>query len=144
MVDRWMEKAGTVMPAIPNPGPNGELVVGISDGGLPFLAIVDNKLIGFEIELCERFAAHIGKKVRFSNMDFSALIAAVAAGKVDMIVSAIFITDERKQSINFSDPYYEEGDAGLRPEEEHRGLRHLRCRYRPGAAVPDQVRGELP
>jgi His/Glu/Gln/Arg/opine family amino acid ABC transporter permease subunit len=109
MVDRWMEKAGTVMPAIPNPGPNGELVVGISDGGLPFLAIVDNKLIGFEIELCERFAAHIGKKVRFSNMDFSALIAAVAAGKVDMIVSAIFITDERKQSINFSDPYYEEG-----------------------------------
>jgi polar amino acid transport system substrate-binding protein len=109
MVDRWMEKAGTVMPVIPNPGSNGELVVGISDGGLPFLAIVDNKLIGFEIELCERFAAHIGKKVRFSNMDFSALIAAVAAGKVDMIVSAIFITDERKQSINFSDPYYEEG-----------------------------------
>ena len=42
-------------------------------------------------------------------MDFSALISAVAAGKVDMIVSAIFITDERKQSINFSDPYYEEG-----------------------------------
>lgn len=109
MVERWMEKAGTRMPVIPNSGTGGELVVGISDGGLPFLAVVDNKLVGFEIELCERFGAAIGRKVRFSNMDFSALIAAVAAGKVDMIVSAIFITDERKRSINFSDPYYEEG-----------------------------------
>src|SRR6185295_17693402 len=108
MVDRWMERNVTEMPVIANPGSNGELVVGISDGGLPFVAIKDGKLIGFEIELSERFAAHLGKKVRFSQVDFSGLIAAVATGKVDMIVAAIFITDERKQSINFSDPYYEE------------------------------------
>ena len=108
MVDRWMEKNITDMPVIPNPDPVGELVVGISDGGLPFVAIKDNRLIGFEIELAERFAAYLGRKVRFTNIDFSGLIAAVATGKVDMIVAAIFITDERKQSINFSDPYYEE------------------------------------
>ena len=52
-----------------------------------------------------------------------------------MIVAAIFITDERKQSINFSDPYYEEAHEGLRPEEEHRGLRHAH-RHRLGTAVP--------
>jgi len=116
MVDRWMEKNITDMPVIPNPNPVGELVVGISDGGLPFVAIKDNRLIGFEIELSERFAAYLGRKVRFTNIDFSGLIAAVATGKVDMIVAAIFITDERKQSINFSDPYYEEGTKafGLR------------------------------
>ena len=109
MVDRWMERNVTDMPVIANPGAEGELVVGISDGTLPFAAIKDNKLIGFEIELAQRFGAHLGRKVRFSQMDFSGLIAAVSAGKVDMIVSAIFITDERKLSINFSDPYYEEG-----------------------------------
>jgi His/Glu/Gln/Arg/opine family amino acid ABC transporter permease subunit len=108
MVDRWMEKNITVMPVIANPGSSGELVVGISDGGLPFVAIKDNKLIGFEIELSERFGAYLGRKVRFSQIDFSGLIAAVATGKVDMIIAAIFITDERRQSINFSDPYYEE------------------------------------
>ena len=108
MVERWMEKNVTVMPAIAHPKARGELVVGISDGTLPFAAIKDNKLIGFEIELSERFAAHLGRKVRFSQMDFSGLIAAVATGKVDMIISAIFITEERKLSINFSDPYYEE------------------------------------
>ena len=108
MVDRWMEKNITDMPVIANAGTGGELVVGISDGGLPFVAIKDGKLIGFEIELAERFAAHLGKKVRFSQIDFSGLIAAVATGKVDMIIAAIFITEERKQSISFSDPYYEE------------------------------------
>ena len=108
MVDRWMEKSITEMPVIANPGTAGELVVGITDGGLPFMAVKDNKLIGFEIELSERFGAHLGKKVRFTNIDFSGLIAAVATGKVDMIIAALFITDERKQSINFSDPYYEE------------------------------------
>ena len=109
MVDRWMERNVTDMPVLENPGTGGELVVGISDGTLPFVAVKDGRLIGFEIELAERFGAHLGRKVRFSNIDFSGLIAAVAAGKVDMIVSAIFITEERKQSIAFSDPYYEEG-----------------------------------
>ncbi|HKA45213.1 MAG TPA: ABC transporter substrate-binding protein/permease [Burkholderiales bacterium] len=108
MVDRWMEKNIIDMPTIANSGSNGELVVGISDGSLPFVAIKDNRLIGFEIELSERFGAYLGKKVRFSQIDFSGLIAAAATGKVDMIIAAIFITDERRQSINFSDPYYEE------------------------------------
>jgi polar amino acid transport system substrate-binding protein len=67
MVDRWMEKNITDMPAIANPNPGGELVVGISDGGLPFVAIKDGKPIGFEIELSERFAAYLGRKVRFTS-----------------------------------------------------------------------------
>jgi polar amino acid transport system substrate-binding protein len=109
MIDRWMEKNLTEMPSIPNSGDKGSLVVGISDGTLPFAALKDNRWIGFEIELAERFGAHLGKQVRFILIDFSGLIAAAATGKVDMIVAAIFITDERKQSIAFSDPYYEEG-----------------------------------
>ena len=39
-------------------------------------------------------------------MEFGALIAAVAAGKVDMIAASIYITDERKQQIDFSNPYF--------------------------------------
>ena len=104
MVDRWMESNVTDSPAIPDAASSGELVVGVSDGALPFMAVKDNKLIGFEIELAERFGAYLGRKVRFSQIDFSGLIAAVATGKVDMIVAAIFITDERKQSIDSPTP----------------------------------------
>ena len=40
-------------------------------------------------------------------MPFGGLIAAAASGKVEMIIASIFITEERKQRIDFSDPYYE-------------------------------------
>ena len=60
--------------------------------------------------LSSRFAASIGKKPKFVVMDFGALIAALTTGKVDMIASDIFITEERQKAINFSDPYFEAGN----------------------------------
>jgi polar amino acid transport system substrate-binding protein len=109
MVRRWMELRDTRMPAIESTKSNGVLVVGTSDVGLPFTALKDNRLVGFDIELCERFAAYLGKNARFANMDFGSLIAAVSTGKVDLISSSIYITEERQKQIHFSHPYYEMG-----------------------------------
>ncbi len=109
MVHRWMEKGDTRMPVIENAKKNGVLVVGVSDAGMPFTAVKHNRLVGFDIELSERFAAYLGKEVKFANMDFGSLIAAVSTGKADMICSSIYVTEERKKQINFSDPYYEMG-----------------------------------
>ena len=109
MIRRWMEQRDTRMPAIDNAEANGVLVVGTSDVGLPFTAVKDNRLVGFDIELCERFAAYLGKEAKFANMDFGSLIAAVSTGKVDLISSSIYVTEERTKQINFSDPYFEMG-----------------------------------
>jgi polar amino acid transport system substrate-binding protein len=109
MVRRWMEKGDTRIPVIQNAKKNGVLVVGVSDAGMPFTAVKHNRLVGFDIELSERFVAYLGKEVKFANMDFGSLIAAVSTGKADMICSSIYVTEERKKQINFSDPYYEMG-----------------------------------
>jgi polar amino acid transport system substrate-binding protein len=109
MIRRWMEQRDTRMPAIESSAANGVLVVGTSDAGLPFTAVKDNRLVGFDIELCERFAADLGKTAKFANMDFGSLIAAVSTGKVDLISSSIYVTEERKKQIGFSDPYYQMG-----------------------------------
>ena len=109
MVDRWMIKGETTMPPRSLAKTTGVLVVGVSDAGLPFTVVKDNQLVGFDIELAERFAAVEGKEIRFANMDFGSLIAAVSTGKADMIASAIYITDERKKQIEFSHPYYAMG-----------------------------------
>jgi polar amino acid transport system substrate-binding protein len=45
------------------------------------------------------------------SMDFSALVTSLAGGKVDMIADCISITDERKEQIDFSDPYMEDKTA---------------------------------
>jgi polar amino acid transport system substrate-binding protein len=107
MVDRWLRRHDTQMPEVAVADPDGELLVGISGGGLPFAAVKDGELIGFDIELAQRFAAQLGREARFSDIPFGGLIAAAASGKVEMIIASIFITEERSQRIDFSDPYYE-------------------------------------
>ncbi|HEX9023733.1 MAG TPA: ABC transporter permease subunit [Geobacteraceae bacterium] len=110
MVGRWITRGDTQMPEIRNSKANGVLVVGnVSDKGLPFTAVKDNRLIGFDIELTERFAAYLGKELKLADMEFGSLIAAAATNKIDMIASTLMITEERKKQVAFSDPYYELG-----------------------------------
>ena len=110
MVDRWMKKGSTQMPVIANAKANGVLVIGnVSDKGMPFTVVKDNQLIGFDIELSERFAAYLGKKIKFEDMEFGSLIAAVSTGKIDMIASTLMFTEERKKKVDFSEQYYEMG-----------------------------------
>lgn len=110
MVSRWITKGGGDMPEIKSTKSGGLLTVGIvSDKGLPFTIVKDNKLIGFDIEIAERFAASLGCELKLKDMDFGALIPAAATNKIDMIDSTLMITEERKKQIDFSDPYYELG-----------------------------------
>ena len=111
MVDRWIQKRESRMPEISGSRSNGVLTTGVtSAGGAPFTFIQDNQLLGFDIELVKRFGAFIGKEVKFADMEFGGLIAAVSSKKVDMIAASIYITEERKKQIDFSDPYYEMGN----------------------------------
>lgn len=110
MVDRWVNKGSTTLPNIETPNKNGTLIVGhVSDSGLPFVTIKDNQLIGFNIEMTKRYAAYIGKDVRFDDMEFGSLIPALAAGKIDVIGMTLMVTEERKTKIDFGDPFYEIG-----------------------------------
>ncbi|MEV7633489.1 ABC transporter substrate-binding protein [Microbacterium sp. NPDC089318] len=61
---------------------------------------------GFDVELFTDVANRIGiENVVFTGQDFSGLLAAVANGQFDVGVAAIGITDERKQTVDFSDGY---------------------------------------
>lgn len=112
MVKRWITDGITDMPVIENPKNNGRLVVGVvSDKGLPFAIVKNNRIVGFDIEMAERFAAYLGKELVLDDMEFSSLIAAAASNKIDMIDSTLVITEERAKQIDFSDPYYELGTS---------------------------------
>lgn len=110
MVDRWVNKGNSTLPDVKTPNKNGILIVGhVSDSGLPFVTIKDNQLIGLNIEMTKRYAAYIGKDVRFDDMEFGSLIPALAAGKIDVIGMTLMVTEERKTKIDFADPFYEIG-----------------------------------
>ncbi len=108
MKARWLDGEDPDMPDIAGGNPaNGTLVAGIDAFGLPFIALRDGEFVGFDVELLQRFAHYIDKDIRFDNIEFSGLIAAVVSGRVDVIAASIFVTEERKKSVDFSDPYYE-------------------------------------
>lgn len=69
----------------------------------------DGKRTGFDIELVEALAAVMGKKVEWIDIDFKGLVPAIQAGRADIAVSAIYITDERRKVVDFTDPYYTGG-----------------------------------
>lgn len=111
MKRRWVDTGSYEMPTVEH-GKGRPLIVGIdTNKGLPFTSIRDNKIVGFDPELIERFAAYVGRELRFLDMDFGSLIPALKTGKVDMICSTIMITEERRQQISFSEPYLEIGAA---------------------------------
>ncbi|TLU85650.1 MAG: ABC transporter permease subunit [Chlorobium sp.] len=109
MVRRWMKNRDTHMPDIrSNEKAKRTLVVGnVFDMGLPFTAVSDNRLVGFNVELIDRFGVYLGKNVVYRNLEFGNLIASLSTGKIDMIGSVLAITPERAKSIDFSDPYFD-------------------------------------
>jgi len=108
MQERWLKSNAfeAVMPEIPLTGENGTLTVAIMATYPPFtFAGESGEFTGFDIEQLRRFAAWLGKDVRFVDMDFGGMTAYVASGKADLGAS-VYITSERKESFLFSDPDY--------------------------------------
>lgn len=101
----WKDENTRVMPAIINDGRNGVLKAGVNAANPPYLYLQNGEYVGIDAELIARFAASVGRRVEYSNMEFGSLVAAVATGKMDLVSSSIFITPERLKRIDFSDPY---------------------------------------
>lgn len=81
-----------------------------TDATFPPMEYVDNgKRTGFDIELVEALAKAMGKQVEWVDIDFKGLIPGLVSKRFDMAVSAIYITDERKKVVDFTDSYYAGG-----------------------------------
>ncbi len=110
MQNYWIEEnpgSDPPMPEIPLTGENGELKAAIGSGSIPFCYIgADGEIKGFCAELILRFAAHEGMTVDFTEMEFSSLIPYVESGKADIGIDAVTITEERKKSVFFTEPFY--------------------------------------
>ena len=64
---------------------------------------------GYDVDLIKAVAEKAGFEIEFEAMEFAAVIAAVQTNPNTIGVSGISITDERKESVNFSDGYINAG-----------------------------------
>lgn len=69
----------------------------------------DGKLVGFDVDLIEAINEVAGLDIEIQTYDFKGLIPALESASIDGAISAMTITEERAQKVNFSLPYYESG-----------------------------------
>lgn len=84
--------------------------VGIDTTYPPFEFEQDGEYTGIDIDLINAIAENQGFEIEFNPMDFGGIIPALQAGQLDVAIAGMSITDERKEIVDFSDPYF---DAGL-------------------------------
>jgi polar amino acid transport system substrate-binding protein len=73
----------------------------------PFEYEESGKVVGIDADVMRAIGGRLGLTVEFVNQGFDAIFAALAAGKCDVIASSVSINDERKKSMDFSDPYFD-------------------------------------
>lgn len=66
-------------------------------------------LVGFDVDLMKAIAEKEGLDVEFVNVSWDPLLAGMAQCQYDAAISAMTITEERKEQFNFSEPYFAAG-----------------------------------
>ncbi|MCR5301731.1 MAG: basic amino acid ABC transporter substrate-binding protein [Lachnospiraceae bacterium] len=84
-----------------------KLVMATNAAFPPYEMVEGNKIIGIDAEIAQLIADDIGRELVIEDMAFDSVIAAVQTGKADIAMAGLTITEDRKQNIDFSDPYTE-------------------------------------
>lgn len=90
------------------PDLKGRKVVVVTENAYPPLQFVDpksGKAIGWEYDAMAEIAKRLNMTVEYANVSWDAMIAAVSEKQFDIGMTGITIKDERKEKVDFSDPY---------------------------------------
>ncbi|MGJ7525235.1 basic amino acid ABC transporter substrate-binding protein [Variovorax sp. GB1P17] len=100
--------APAAAPAAPPPAAARVLVVGTDAAYTPFESQNEKgDAVGFDIDVVKAVAAKAGIEVKFVNTPWEGIFNSLDQGDRDLLVSAITITDERRQTMDFSQPYFD-------------------------------------
>lgn len=87
---------------------NKELVVASSATYRPFAYENPNKeIVGYDVDIIKAVAQKAGLQIKVVNTPWSGIFAALNNGDVDLVISGVTINDKRKQSYDFTAPYFE-------------------------------------
>lgn len=83
--------------------------VGVDNTYPPFEFTQNGKLVGIDVDLINAIAKDQDFNIEIEQMDFSGIIPAMQAKMLDIGMGGMSITDKRKETVDFSDPYFAAG-----------------------------------
>lgn len=81
--------------------------IGLSADFKPFEYREGDQIVGFDIDLADLISQETGLKFEIRDMAFNGLLAALQSKRIDIILSGMSVTEERKQAVNFSQAYFD-------------------------------------
>jgi polar amino acid transport system substrate-binding protein len=85
-----------------------ELVVGSSATYRPFAYESPTKeIVGYDVDIIKAVAQKAGLQIKIVNTPWTGIFAALNNGDVDLVISGVTINEKRKQSYDFTTPYFE-------------------------------------
>lgn len=95
-----------------------QLRIGTEGAYPPFNYFTANgKLAGFDIDIASALCTRLKASCTFVAQDWDGIIPGLMAGKYDVIVASMFITDQRKQQVLFTDPYQKSAMTFVVPKD---------------------------
>ena len=85
--------------------PNGELHMATNAFFEPYEYYDGDQIVGIDAMTAQAICDKLGYKLVIDDMDFDAIVTAVQTGKADLGMAGMTVTDERLQTINFTDSY---------------------------------------
>lgn len=84
-----------------------KLVMGCNAAFPPYEYIADDgeTIVGFEVDILNYIADKLGMELEIVDMEFGSVLTSVQTGKIDIGVSGLTVTEERKQNVNFTISY---------------------------------------
>ncbi len=110
---------------IPEQGEKGTLKLATANTLKPFSFMLNDKNVGFDIAVIAGFCKEYGYGLQIENVDFDGILSGITTGKYDLAAGQISWTEERAESVNYSDFYYTQEIVAIVNSQEFVGKADL-------------------
>ena len=97
--------AGTATADNANAGSAATLTMATNAYFAPYEYYDGEDIVGIDVEIAQAIAGKLGMELKVVDIEFDSIITGVQTGKYDMGMAGMTVTDERKESVDFSDSY---------------------------------------
>lgn len=86
---------------------SGKLVLSTNAEFEPFEFKDNNEIVGIDVEIAKKIAAKMGVELSINDVAFDSLVMELKSNKCDFVAAGMSITDDKKENVDFSDPYFD-------------------------------------
>lgn len=86
---------------------SGKIVMSTNAEFEPFEFKDDNKIVGIDVDIANKIAGKMNAQLSINDVDFDSLVMELKSNKCDFVAAGMSITDDKKENVDFSDPYFD-------------------------------------